>query len=84
MPNSNIPQMPFEILNSNIEQIKYRYDPEHDAGNVTWVDARLLETIEILTAHIAAQHAAITSLINHINGMEQDITRIQQEIKVIR
>jgi len=66
--------MPFEILNSNIEQIKYRYDPEHDGGDVTWVDMRLLETIEILTAHIAAQNRAIGKLITEVNELHGKAT----------
>ena len=62
MRKTTLPPMPFEILNSNIEQIKYRYDAENDGGNVTWADMRLMEAITILTAHIAAQNRIISEL----------------------
>ena len=37
-----------QIIESEIERLKNRYNPENDAGQVTWVDARFITIIEHL------------------------------------
>jgi hypothetical protein len=73
MKNNYLPPVPFDLLVSNVEQIKLRYNPENDAGNVTWCDMRLIETINILVAHIAAQHNAISELIAVFNDLRDEV-----------
>jgi len=75
---------PINTLHVILNGIKVRYDPEHDVPpgpTVTWADEKLAEAITILEQHVGAQNQTISDLIHHINGMEQDITLLQQELK---
>lgn len=65
-------------IQSQIEYIEGRYNPENDAGIVTWCDMRLLALIEKMAAKIEALEEQVERL---ENPSEYDALMIAETIQ---